>query len=146
MLISSSHLSSTYNILAYISPQKRSTHNSVLDVRGILHFHSFPSFLAVRSAQEKPSETAPPGPPIQVTSSAGCRSSTATRRSTSSDCSTTKDGRDGREVLGIKAPGAQRRHGHGEKMGNWGENILTHWENDHEFWNYHVVVSLPCGS
>ena len=19
---------------------------------------------------------------------------------------------------------------------------MTHWENDHEFWNYHVVVSL----
>lgn len=117
MLISSSHLSSTYNILAYISPQERSTHNSVLDVnmlidvRGIVHFHSFPSFFAVGSVQEKPSETAPPGPPIQVTSSAGCRSSAATRRSTSSDCSNTKDGRDGREVLGIKAPGARRRHG-----------------------------------
>ena len=52
-------------------------------------------------------------------------------------------GRQGRQgSAGDQGTWARRRHGHGEKMGNWWENILTHWENDHEFWNYHVVVSL----
>ena len=146
MLISSSHLSSTYNILAYISPQERSTHNSVLDVnmlidvRGIVHFHHFllldlskrnhPKPLRQvhrsksRAAQDAAAPQPPEGPPAPTA---------ATQRTagTAGKCW-------GSRHLGHDGDMAN----HEEKMGNWGENILTHWENDHEFCNYHVVVSL----